>query len=48
MFLDFTDITEKVALAAGAEVMLRKPVKLEQLQLLRKRRRKQLQQKALA
>jgi two-component system response regulator HydG len=44
----FTDITEKEALAAGAEVMLRKPVKLEQLQLLLERIRKQLQQKALA
>jgi DNA-binding NtrC family response regulator len=44
----FTDITEKEALAAGAEVMLRKPVKLEQLQMLLERIRKQLQQKALA
>lgn len=44
----FTDISEKDALAAGAEVMLRKPVKLDQLQNLLERIRKQLQQKALA
>jgi DNA-binding response OmpR family regulator len=44
----FTDITEKEALSAGAEVMLRKPVKLEQLQNLIERIRRQLQQKALA
>jgi CheY-like chemotaxis protein len=44
----FTDISERDALAAGAEVMLRKPVKLEQLQLLLERIRKQLQQKAPA
>ncbi|WP_141732971.1 response regulator [Oligoflexus tunisiensis] len=44
----FTDISEKDALAAGAEVMLRKPVKLEQLQVLLERIRKQLQEKAPA
>jgi len=44
----FTDIAEKDALAAGAEVMLRKPVKLEQLQVLLEKIRLQLQQKALA
>lgn len=44
----FTDISEKEALSAGAEIMLRKPVKLEQLQALIERMRKQLQQKALA
>lgn len=44
----FTDISEKDALAAGAEAMLRKPVKLQQLRVLFERIRFQLQQKALA
>jgi CheY-like chemotaxis protein len=42
------DITDKEAQAEGAEGMLRKPVKLEQLQLLLERFRKLLQQKARA
>ncbi len=42
----FTDISEKDALTAGAELMLRKPVKLEQLQTVIERIRMRMLQKA--
>lgn len=42
----FTDISEKEALAAGAEVMLRKPVKLDQLQHLFEKVSREMQRKA--